>query len=111
MLSNNMDKSEKSAEIINIERREINVDRRTQDRRKQVSIPLPAYVKQTVELYFSQLNGHEPVGLYAMVMSEIEKSLLEATLEHSGYNQTKTAKALGLSRSTLRKKMDQYGIF
>jgi Fis family transcriptional regulator len=106
-----MDTSEKSAAFINIERRDINVDRRITDRRNQGSIPLPVYIKQTVELYFSQLNGHDPVGLHTMVISEVEKPLLEAALEHSGYNQTKAAKALGLSRSTLRKKMDQYGIF
>jgi Fis family transcriptional regulator len=35
---------------------------------------------------------------------------LQATLEHSGYNQTKAAKALGLSRSTLRKKLEHYGL-
>ena len=91
-----------SAEIINLESK------------KTVPLPLPLplsmYVKQTVEHYLSQLSGHDAVGLHAMVISEVEKPLLEAALEHSGYNQTKTAKALGLSRSTLRKKLDHYGI-
>ena len=91
-----------SAEIINL------------DSKKTVPLPLPLplamYVKQTVEHYLSQLSGHDAVGLHAMVICEVEKPLLEAALEHSGYNQTKAAKALGLSRSTLRKKMDQYGI-
>jgi len=75
-----------------------------------ILLPLSMYVKQTIELYLSQLNGHDASGLHAMVISEVEKPLLETTLEHSGYNQTKAAKALGLSRSTLRKKLDQYGI-
>jgi Fis family transcriptional regulator len=43
-------------------------------------------------------------------MAEVEKPLLQATLEHSGFNQSKAAKALGLSRSTLRKKMEYYGL-
>lgn len=93
-----MEASQKTAEVINI------------DRKKTVAIPLAEHIKQTVALYFSQLNGHDAVDLYAMVISEVEKPLLEATLENLGYNQTKAAKALGLSRSTLRKKMDQYGI-
>jgi Fis family transcriptional regulator len=95
-----MNASQKSAEIINI------------DSKKTVPLPLPlsVYVKQTVEHYLSQLSVHEAVGLHAMVISEVEKPLLEAAMEHSGYNQTKAAKALGLSRSTLRKKLDQYGI-
>ncbi len=74
------------------------------------SIPLSAHVKQAVDLYFAQMSDHDVVDLYAIVMSEVEKPLLESALRHSGYNQTKAAKALGLSRSTLRKKLEQYGL-
>jgi len=73
-------------------------------------VPLSLYVKQTIEIYFAQLSDHEAVDLYALVIGEVEKPLLEAVLAHSGHNQTKTAKVLGLSRSTLRKKLDQYQI-
>jgi Fis family transcriptional regulator len=114
-----MKANEKIPEVICIERRDIDrrdvnksdheVERRhMKDRRKRASIPLAVFIKQKVEQYFTQLNGHDPVGLHAMVISEVEKPLLEAALEHSGYNQTKAAKALGLSRSTLRKKLDHY---
>jgi Fis family transcriptional regulator, factor for inversion stimulation protein len=72
--------------------------------------PLCVHVKQTVSHYLEHLNGHDIVDLHAMVMAEVEKPLLQAALEHSGHNQTKAAKALGLSRSTLRKKMDFYGL-
>ncbi|MDO9104238.1 MAG: helix-turn-helix domain-containing protein [Methylovulum sp.] len=78
--------------------------------KKNVSIPLSVYVKQSIEIYFSQLSDHDAVDLHALVISEVEKPLLEAALAHSGYNQTKTAKVLGLSRSTLRKKLEHYGI-
>ncbi|TAK65218.1 helix-turn-helix domain-containing protein [Methylobacter sp.] len=93
-----MNASQKSAEIINI------------DSKKTAAIPLAAHVKQTVEQYFLHLNGHDAVDLHAMVIGEVEKPLLLATLEYSGYNQTKAAKALGLSRSTLRKKLEFYGL-
>jgi Fis family transcriptional regulator len=93
-----MTASPKNAEIINI------------DSKKNAAIPLAAHVKQTVEQYFLQLNGHDAVDLHAMVIGEVEKPLLLATLEYSGYNQTKAAKALGLSRSTLRKKLEFYGL-
>lgn len=73
-------------------------------------VPLSLYVKQTIELYFSQLSDHDAVNLHALVISEVEKPLLEAAMAHSGHNQTKTAKVLGLSRSTLRKKLELYGI-
>lgn len=72
--------------------------------------PLSEHVRLSIENYFSQLNGHDSSGLYALVLAEVEKPLLETALKHANYNQTKTAKILGLSRSTLRKKLDQYGI-
>lgn len=78
--------------------------------KKHTPLPLAVHVKQSLEMYFSQLSDHDAVNLHALVISEVEKPLLEAALAHSGYNQTKTAKVLGLSRSTLRKKLDQYGI-
>jgi Fis family transcriptional regulator len=115
-----MEAFEKKPEIIHIDRRDTDRrdayisayerERRQGDRRKKVSVPLAIYIKQKVEQYFSQLNGHDPVGLHAMVIAEVERPLLEAALEYSGYNQSKAAKALGLSRSTLRKKMEQYHI-
>lgn len=77
---------------------------------KNVPIPLSVYVKQSMEVYFSQLSDHDAVNLHALVISEVEKPLLEVALAHSGHNQTKTAKVLGLSRSTLRKKLELYGI-
>lgn len=72
--------------------------------------PLSVFVRQTIDAHFSQSNGAEIQGLYAMVIGAVEKPLLEAALEHSGHNQSKAAKALGLSRSTLRKKIDYYGL-
>ncbi len=78
--------------------------------KENAAIPLSVYVKQSIEIYFSQLSDHDAVGLHALVISEVEKPLLEAALAHSGHNQTKTAKVLGLSRSTLRKKLEFYGI-
>jgi Fis family transcriptional regulator len=74
------------------------------------SMPLSAFVRQTVDVYFSQLNGHDAQGLHAMIICAVEKPLLEAALAHAGHNQTKAAKVLGLSRSTLRKKLDHYGL-
>jgi Fis family transcriptional regulator len=93
-----MDSTTQNADLIEIR------SRRTSD------LPLCVHVKIAVEHYFSQLNGHDSTGLHALVIGEVERPLLEATLEYSGYNQTKAAKALGLSRSTLRKKLDQYGL-
>ena len=80
------------------------------ERRKVTSVPLSVHVKETVEHYFIQLDGHHMSGLHAMVISEVEKPLIEAALVYCGQNQTKASKILGLSRSTLRKKIDLYGL-
>jgi len=78
--------------------------------KKSTPVPLSAQVKETVDHYFSQLNGHDTTGLHAMVMSEVEKPLIKAALDYCGQNQTKASKILGLSRSTLRKKIDLYDL-
>jgi len=68
--------------------------------------PLSIHVKEMVEQYFFQLNGYDVSNLYSMVIREVEKPLIEATLDYCAQNQTKAAKILGLSRSTLRKKIE-----
>ena len=78
--------------------------------RRDGDITLSEYVRLSVDYYFDQLNGHPPIGLHELVIGEVEKPLVEAVLEHTNQNQTKAANALGLSRSTLRKKMIQYDI-
>jgi len=70
--------------------------------------PLSQQVAQALESYFEQLDGQEVVDLHALVISEVEKPLLEAVLNHTKSNQSKAAKMLGLSRGTLRKKLISY---
>lgn len=78
--------------------------------KNDIAAPLSVQVKKSVNQYLAQLDGHQACGLHAMVLAEVEKPLLEAALQHSGFNQTKTAQVLGISRSTLRKKLEQYNI-
>ena len=78
--------------------------------RKSHYEPLSACVKEALDGYFEQLDGHTASDLYQMVMSEVEHPLIASVLEHMGGNQTRAANALGISRSTLRKKLAQYQI-
>lgn len=71
---------------------------------------LSEQVKRVLQDYFAQLDGYPVTDLYAMVIGEVEKPLIQTVLEQSGYNQTKAARMLGLSRSTLRKKMARFGL-
>jgi Fis family transcriptional regulator len=45
-----------------------------------------------------------------MVISSVEKPLIEMVLKHAGGNQTRAAELLGINRNTLRSKMKQYQI-
>ena len=65
-------------------------------------------VKESLDDYFTHLDGQPPHAIYDMVLSCVEKPLLEFILNKVGGNQSKAAEVLGLNRNTLRKKMAQY---
>ncbi len=67
-------------------------------------------VKSSLDQYFKDLDGEQPHAIYDMVLSCIEKPLLEYVMQHAGGNQSKAAEILGLNRNTLRKKIQQYNI-
>ena len=69
-----------------------------------------ASVQQSLQNYFAQLEGADPTDLYGMVLAEMEVPLLRIVMRHTGYNQSKAAKILGISRGTLRKKLAIYKI-
>ncbi len=72
------------------------------------SASLAASVTQSVQKYFSELKGAEPVDLYQFVLEEIETPLFRAVMEHCKYNQSRAAIMLGISRGTLRTKLRRY---
>lgn len=67
-------------------------------------------VQQSLQHYFTQLDGQTPANLYNMVLAEVEKPLIEMVLQLTKGNQSKAAKILGISRGTLRKKMAIYNL-
>ena len=62
-------------------------------------------VRARLERYFSDLDGAEPHDMLAMVLHCAERPTLEVALEKSGGNLSRAAKMLGVTRSTLRKKL------
>lgn len=72
--------------------------------------PLRECVQSAVEKYFAHLDGQATSDLYNMVLSEIEEPLLQTVLAFTNGNQSKAAIILGLSRGTLRKKLELYGL-
>ena len=67
-------------------------------------------VERTLQQYFAQLGDQMPANLYELVLAEVEVPMLEVCLQKTRGNQTKTAKMLGISRGTLRKKLKQYNL-
>ncbi len=60
--------------------------------------------------YFKTLNGHKPINLYKFVIKEVERPLMKEVMKYTENNQSKSAKILGINRTTLRNKLKQYKI-
>ena len=69
---------------------------------------LSQVVEHTLGAYFDHLEGNIPTDLYNLVIEQVEQPLFVSTLAYTGGNQSKTAKILGISRTTLRKKLIQH---
>ena len=67
-------------------------------------------VAAAMEGYFAQMDGHDVSDLYKMVLSEVEPPLFETVLRQANGNQSRASEMLGISRSTLRKKLALYNL-
>jgi Fis family transcriptional regulator, factor for inversion stimulation protein len=65
-------------------------------------------VRSSLEGYFRDLRGTEPDGMYDMLVSVVEKPLLDVVMTRAEGNQSKAAQWLGLNRNTLRKKLVEH---
>src|ERR1700679_2838699 len=72
---------------------------------------LSATVERHLRDYFAAHEEAPPAsGLYDRILHEIERPLLELTLDVCGDNQLRAAELLGLNRNTLRKKIRALGL-
>jgi Fis family transcriptional regulator len=71
---------------------------------------LSDHVRLAVKDYLARLDGDDITNLHSMVLGEVERPLIQVVLEQCGQNQSKAAQMLGLSRSTLRKKIVSLGL-
>lgn len=70
---------------------------------------LKDHAREAIDRYFDQLEGERIDNLYDLVWDEVEEVLIEETMKHTKYNQSKAAILLGISRGTLRKLLKKYG--
>jgi two-component system nitrogen regulation response regulator GlnG len=62
-------------------------------------------VRRKLRAYFQRTQVLDPCDLYEIVINQVEKPLIELTLEYTSGNQLKAAELLGINRNTLRKKI------
>ena len=72
--------------------------------------PLRVHVEKTIRRYLKDMGSTEPENLYRYLLTEVEPPLLEEILRYTGGNQSRAARILGITRNTLRSKLNQYGI-
>jgi Fis family transcriptional regulator, factor for inversion stimulation protein len=62
-------------------------------------------IRESLERYFHDLDGEKPCAIYDMVLSQVERPMLEVVMRHVDGNQTRAAELLGINRNTLRRKL------
>ncbi|MCF6287734.1 MAG: Fis family transcriptional regulator [Proteobacteria bacterium] len=72
------------------------------------NINLQDFTRHTVNQYLQNLNGHQAENLHDFIITEIEKGLILEVLEFTNNNFTKTANILGVTRTTLRNKINKH---
>ena len=81
---------------------------------EQTAEPAPmtieAAVRRNLERYFDNLQGAQPHALYPMVLSAMEKPLLEFAMQRTRHNKCAAAQLLGINRNTLHKKLRMYNL-
>lgn len=89
----------------------------TKDRRDLMKIDFDALkdnyyqmFKRVLEPIYGKVFASSNGQIYAHIQEAVEKALIEYTLQHLHNNQVKAAEALGISRNTLRDRIERYGI-
>lgn len=68
------------------------------------------HVRRCVQDYFQHLDGHAPANLHDTVMTQCEIPLIQVVMGHSNGNVSLAARMLGINRTTLVRKLRQYGL-
>jgi len=82
---------------------------------QEVASPTDISLAAAVRARLDRLARDDPRGiddgtLYERIIAEVERPLIEAMLARHGGNQLRAARAMGINRNTLRKRLDTLGI-
>lgn len=78
--------------------------------RTESTTPIAACIHTSLTTYFADLEGDTPSNIYDMVLTAVEKPMLEIVMQRAKDNQSLAAEYLGINRNTLRKKLQQHGL-
>ncbi len=73
-------------------------------------IPLRQNVQRAIRRYLEDMGSCQAESLYQTLLSEVEPPLIEEVLRYTHGNQSRTARILGITRNTLRSKLERYDI-
>jgi Fis family transcriptional regulator len=72
--------------------------------------PVTEVLEIHLQRYLEDLGDIPPSNVYDMVITSIEKPMLQLIMQHAQHNQSLAAQYLGLNRNTLRKKLLEHGL-
>ncbi len=67
-------------------------------------------LKKNIKKMISGIGTNEKSNIYSLIIEEIEKIIINLVLQETQYNYFRAAKILGISRSTLYRKIETLGI-
>ncbi len=73
-------------------------------------LPLEEEIRTRVEAFYDRLRGHAASGVYQAVLREVERPLIAAALRRAGGVRAEAAKALGIDRGTLARRIRALGL-
>jgi Fis family transcriptional regulator, factor for inversion stimulation protein len=65
-------------------------------------------IRASLEGYFKDLGDAEPHGIHDMILTAVEKPMLEVVMKRAEGNQSRAADWLGINRNTLRRKLQEH---
>ena len=71
---------------------------------------LESWLQKTVQQYVEAMNGSDNGQLHDLIVSGVERPLIQMVLKKTSGNQTQAANILGINRNTLRKKIQEYNL-
>jgi Fis family transcriptional regulator, factor for inversion stimulation protein len=69
---------------------------------------IAAAVKHSLDEYFTVLDGEPASNLHEMMIGSVERALIAEVMQRSNGNQSAASEMLGITRSTLRTKLEKH---